>query len=69
MVYSVYKYFLSSSNYLDVDAWLVRYEARPVAVKVILPYRTCEASPECKEKFQREVMLLSKIRHENVVEV
>ncbi|WJX55525.1 hypothetical protein P8452_41290 [Trifolium repens] len=43
------------------------YEDRPVAVKVLIPERTKEATPECKEKFQREVNLLSKIEHNNVI--
>ncbi|KAK2372849.1 hypothetical protein P8452_46070 [Trifolium repens] len=43
------------------------YEDRPVAIKVLIPERTKEATPECKEKFQREVNLLSKIEHNNVI--
>jgi serine/threonine protein kinase len=46
-----------------------RYEDRPVAIKVLIPERTKEATPECKEKFQREVNLLSKIEHNNVIKV
>ncbi|KAK9948663.1 hypothetical protein M0R45_004228 [Rubus argutus] len=43
------------------------YNSRPVAVKVIQPNSTCFISSERKEKFQREVTLLSKAKHENIV--
>ncbi|OIV94778.1 hypothetical protein TanjilG_12991 [Lupinus angustifolius] len=44
-----------------------RYEFHPVAIKAILPGRTKDASPDCKARFQREVNLLSKVKHKNIV--
>lgn len=46
-----------------------RYGSRPVAVKVILPDEASEVSAERKEKFQREVTMLSKMKHPNIVKV
>jgi serine/threonine protein kinase len=46
-----------------------RYESMLVAVKVIQPNRTSDVSFECKENFQREVTLLSRMKHENIVKV
>lgn len=43
------------------------YGSRPVAVKVILPDEASEVSAERKEKFQREVTMLSKMKHPNIV--
>ncbi|GLU19944.1 hypothetical protein SLE2022_361640 [Rubroshorea leprosula] len=43
------------------------YDSNPVAVKVIQPSRTSIVSWERKEKFQREVLLLSRTKHDNVV--
>ncbi|XP_010547492.1 PREDICTED: serine/threonine-protein kinase HT1-like [Tarenaya hassleriana] len=40
----------------------------PVAVKIFEPSRTSAVSTEHKEKFQREVLLLSKTKHENIVQ-
>ncbi|XP_058775737.1 serine/threonine/tyrosine-protein kinase HT1-like [Vicia villosa] len=45
------------SHSLVYKGW---YEDRPIAIKVI--------HPKCKAKFEREVKLLSKIQHTNVVE-
>ncbi|KAL1196572.1 Serine/threonine-protein kinase STY17 [Cardamine amara subsp. amara] len=42
--------------------------AIPVSVKIFQPKRTSGVSIEQKKKFQREVFLLSKIKHENVVQ-
>ncbi|CAH2064452.1 unnamed protein product [Thlaspi arvense] len=39
----------------------------PVAVKKIEPGRTAAASVTHKERFQREVLLLSKLKHDNIV--
>ncbi|XP_050384130.1 serine/threonine-protein kinase STY46-like [Argentina anserina] len=39
----------------------------PVAVKIIQPDRAGLISPERKDKFQREVTLLSKAKHDNIV--
>ena len=46
-----------------------RYNSRPVAVKIIQPTRASEVSADRKEKFQREVLLLSNMKHEAVVKV
>ncbi|KAL5099399.1 hypothetical protein RYX36_003726 [Vicia faba] len=43
------------------------YEDHPVAIKVIHPETTKDAPSESKLKFEREVKLLSKIQHTNVV--
>ncbi|OAO92375.1 hypothetical protein AXX17_AT5G66710 [Arabidopsis thaliana] len=39
----------------------------PVSVKIFQPKRTSALSIEQRKKFQREVLLLSKFRHENIV--
>ncbi|RHN54165.1 putative dual-specificity kinase TKL-Pl-4 family [Medicago truncatula] len=47
---------------------MLEYENCPVAIKVILPEKTNDATPEeCKASFQKEVNLLSRIQHENVI--
>ncbi|PON36325.1 Serine/threonine protein kinase [Parasponia andersonii] len=43
------------------------YKSKPVAVKIIQPARTSEVSADRKEKFQREVILLSKMKHDKIV--
>ncbi|KAL6222448.1 hypothetical protein ACLB2K_005840 [Fragaria x ananassa] len=43
------------------------YNSKPVAVKIIQLDETGLISPERKEKFQREVTLLSKAKHDNIV--
>ncbi|KAM7252354.1 hypothetical protein ACFE04_024237 [Oxalis oulophora] len=43
------------------------YECRPVAVKIIQPYEASAVSFEQKEKFQREVTLLSRMNHDNII--
>ncbi|XP_009590482.1 serine/threonine-protein kinase STY13-like [Nicotiana tomentosiformis] len=43
------------------------YKSMPVAIKIIQPDRSANVSPERKEKFQREVLLLSKVKHDNIV--
>ncbi|XP_021824159.1 serine/threonine-protein kinase STY17-like [Prunus avium] len=40
------------------------YKSKPVAVKIIEPTKE---STESKEKFQREVILLAKVKHDNIV--
>jgi len=40
-----------------------------VSVKIFQPKRTSALSIEQRKKFQREVLLLSKFRHENIVRV
>uniref|UniRef100_A0A9I9CSP0 Protein kinase domain-containing protein n=1 Tax=Cucumis melo TaxID=3656 RepID=A0A9I9CSP0_CUCME len=39
----------------------------PVAVKIIQPIRASAISPEKKERFQREVTLLARLNHENII--
>lgn len=46
-----------------------RFESKAVAIKVIQPNRTSDVSLEHKEEFQREVTLLSRVQHENIVKV
>ncbi|XP_028076222.1 serine/threonine-protein kinase STY13-like [Camellia sinensis] len=43
------------------------YKSKPVAVKVIQPDKTSAVSPERKEKFVREVAMLSRVKHDNIV--
>ncbi|KAK4346811.1 hypothetical protein RND71_033150 [Anisodus tanguticus] len=43
------------------------YKSMPVAIKIIQPDMSANVSPERKEKFQRELTLLSKVKHENIV--
>nr|KJB43562.1 hypothetical protein B456_007G205800 [Gossypium raimondii] len=43
------------------------YKSKPVAVKMIQPSNPSAVIREHKEKFQREVLLLSRMDHENVV--
>ncbi|EXB80590.1 Serine/threonine-protein kinase HT1 [Morus notabilis] len=43
------------------------FNSRPVAVKIIQPAKMSEINPERKEKFQREVTLLAKMKHQNIV--
>ncbi|KAK9284327.1 hypothetical protein L1049_023498 [Liquidambar formosana] len=43
------------------------YNSKPVAIKEIQPNKTSAVSPERKEKFQREVTMLSKVKHGNII--
>ncbi|KAF8101454.1 hypothetical protein N665_0205s0047 [Sinapis alba] len=43
-------------------------KVNPVSVKIFQPERASSVTIEQKRKFQREVMLLSKIKHENIVQ-
>ncbi|KAK2986853.1 hypothetical protein RJ640_011078 [Escallonia rubra] len=43
------------------------YKSIPVAIKVIQPDKSSAMGPECKEKFEREVTLLSRVTHDNIV--
>ncbi|XVF17855.1 hypothetical protein REPUB_Repub10bG0160900 [Reevesia pubescens] len=43
------------------------YKSKPVAVKLIQPSNPSAVIREHKEKFQREVLLLSRMDHENVI--
>ena len=46
-----------------------RYNSVPVAVKVIQPDISSNVSPERMEKFEREVVMLSRVKHDNIVKV
>ncbi|CAN4083237.1 unnamed protein product [Withania somnifera] len=56
---------LSEGPYSVVHEGL--YKSMPVAIKIIQPDMSANVSPERKEKFQREVTLLSKVKHDNIV--
>ncbi|XVE87267.1 hypothetical protein DITRI_Ditri18aG0103100 [Diplodiscus trichospermus] len=43
------------------------YKSEPVAVKIVQPSNPSAAARWLKEKFQREVLILSRMNHENVV--
>ncbi|KAJ4714464.1 Protein kinase [Melia azedarach] len=43
------------------------YESKPVAVKLIQPSNALAVSREHKERFQREVTLLSRMKHDNIL--
>ncbi|XP_027179656.1 serine/threonine-protein kinase STY13-like [Coffea eugenioides] len=43
------------------------YNSVPVAVKVIQPDISSNVSPERMEKFEREVVMLSRVKHDNIV--
>ncbi|XP_047156394.1 serine/threonine/tyrosine-protein kinase HT1-like [Vigna umbellata] len=43
------------------------YELNPVSIKVMLPMQTSNVPSSCKAKFQREVNLISKIKHKNII--
>ncbi|CAA2975860.1 Hypothetical predicted protein [Olea europaea subsp. europaea] len=43
------------------------YKSTPVAIKVIQPASTSSVTPECQEKFNREVLMLSKVNHDHIV--
>ncbi|XP_015578396.3 serine/threonine/tyrosine-protein kinase HT1 isoform X1 [Ricinus communis] len=45
------------------------FESKPVAVKIIQPMKTSAVILEHKEKFQREVVLQSRMKHVNVVKL
>ncbi|XP_050205942.1 serine/threonine/tyrosine-protein kinase HT1 [Mercurialis annua] len=45
------------------------FESKPVAVKIIQPMKTSAVILDHKEKFQREVMLQSRLNHENVLKL
>lgn len=44
-------------------------EVNPVSVRIFQPERAAAVSVEQKRRFEREVLLLSKIQHENIVQV
>lgn len=52
-----------------VTSFCSSYKSKPVAVKMIQPSNPSAVIREHKEKFQREVLLLSRMDHENVVKV
>ncbi|CAK9152445.1 unnamed protein product [Ilex paraguariensis] len=43
------------------------YKSEPVAIKVIQPDNSSAVSPERQEKFEREVTMLSGVKHDNIV--
>ncbi|KAM1933678.1 hypothetical protein ACFX15_017954 [Malus domestica] len=43
------------------------YQSKPVAVKIIRPPKTKYVSLDRQEKFHREVSMLSKVKHDNIV--
>ncbi|KAI3451732.1 hypothetical protein Pfo_008397 [Paulownia fortunei] len=45
------------------------YRSMPVAVKVIQPDILATVSPELQEKFSREVSMLSRVNHDNIVKL
>lgn len=57
----------------NISAWMIiiyRFrEVNPVSMRIFQPERASAVSIEQKRKFQREVLLLSKIQHENIVQV
>ena len=57
----------------NISAWMIiiyRFrEVNPVSVRIFQPERASSVTIEQKKKFQREVMLLSRIKHENIVQV
>ncbi|OVA04547.1 Protein kinase domain [Macleaya cordata] len=46
----------------------IRYKTMDVAVKVIQPEEVSSVSPERKVNFVREVMMISRVKHDNLVE-
>ncbi|KAK2354384.1 Protein kinase superfamily protein [Trifolium repens] len=46
-----------------------RYEDHPVAIKIFIPARTEDAPLEYEAKFLREIKLLSKIEHSNIIKL
>ena len=56
----------------NISVWMIDNRLRkvnPVSVKIFQPERASSVTIEQKKKFQREVMLLSRIQHENIVQV
>ncbi|XP_019256054.1 PREDICTED: serine/threonine-protein kinase HT1-like [Nicotiana attenuata] len=43
------------------------YKSLPVAIKVIQPEKSSNVSPERKVKFEREITMLSRVKHDNIV--
>ncbi|GAA0173047.1 hypothetical protein Leryth_022325 [Lithospermum erythrorhizon] len=43
------------------------YKSMPVAVKVVQPENSANVSPERKERYLREVVMLARVQHENIV--
>ncbi|KAG8384050.1 hypothetical protein BUALT_Bualt04G0077700 [Buddleja alternifolia] len=56
---------LSEGTYSIVYQGL--YRSTPVAVKVIQPDMASASSPEIQEKFTREVSILARVKHDNIV--
>ncbi|RDX87751.1 Serine/threonine-protein kinase HT1, partial [Mucuna pruriens] len=67
-VFDIDPNFLVDSRKLIIDEQIVEgYEYNPVSVKVILPMQISDATSECKARFQREVNLISRIKHKNII--
>ena len=62
---------MSMWNFLNSFYWRMhsRYNSVPVAVKVIQPDISSNVSPERMEKFEREAVMLSRVKHDNIVKV
>nr|XP_004509294.1 serine/threonine-protein kinase STY13-like [Cicer arietinum] len=58
------KFVGEGSHFILYKGW---YRLDPVSIKVMLPKNTLDATYECKAKFQREVNLISRIKHQNIV--
>ncbi|XP_009760417.1 serine/threonine-protein kinase STY13-like [Nicotiana tabacum] len=43
------------------------YKSQPVAIKVIQPEKCSNVSPERKVKFEREITMLSRVKHDNIM--
>ncbi|KAK9231098.1 hypothetical protein WN943_021330 [Citrus x changshan-huyou] len=69
--WDVKNWYLPGQERKELDLGVVEqscsYGCEPVAVKVIQPCNALAVSREHKEKFQREVALLSKMKHENIL--
>uniref|UniRef100_A0A7C9E586 Dual-specificity kinase n=1 Tax=Opuntia streptacantha TaxID=393608 RepID=A0A7C9E586_OPUST len=44
------------------------YKSQPVAIKTVMPDNTAAVSPERRAKFAKEALMLSKVKHDNIVE-
>nr|XP_016513088.1 PREDICTED: serine/threonine-protein kinase HT1-like [Nicotiana tabacum] len=56
---------ISEAHYSVVYQGL--YKSLPVAIKVIQPEKSSNVSPERKVKFEREITMLSRVKHDSIV--